>query len=116
MRISDWSSDVCSSDLFTAKTDDHPTGDSGTGPITPPIIPPVPEPVLAEASIDPRALAAFQPDYHGALIRQGKEGQVVVRVTTGRHGRGLAQGRRQGVDAARKAAVGGRGGSDRVGV
>src|SRR3546814_5110505 len=37
---------------FTAKTDDHPTGDSSKGPITPPIIPPVPEPVLAEASIE----------------------------------------------------------------
>src|SRR3546814_6705687 len=122
MRISDWSSDVCSSDLvpetpppppeeaapgtdskiqpkarsqpttvsdpivdtvikggFTAKTDDHPTGDSGTGTITPPIIPPVPEPVLAEASIDPRALAAFQPDYPGAMIRQGMEGKEIGR-------------------------------------
>ncbi|EPR16993.1 biopolymer transporter TonB [Sphingobium indicum IP26] len=72
---------------FTAKTDDHPTGDSGTGTIVQPIIPPLPEPVLAEASIDPRALAAFQPDYPGAMIRQGMEGKVVVRVTIGPDGR-----------------------------
>lgn len=72
---------------FTAKTDDRPTGDPGTGTITPPITPPPPEPVLADATIDPRALAAFQPDYPGAMIRQGMEGKVVVRVTIGPDGR-----------------------------
>ena len=73
---------------FTTKADDHSaTGDPGAGTIMPPIIPPAPEPVLAEATIDPRALAAFQPDYPGAMIRQGMEGKVVVRVTIGPDGR-----------------------------
>lgn len=73
---------------FATKAGDHiATGDPGTGTITPPIIPPAPEPVLAEATIDPRALAAFQPDYPGMMIRQGMEGKVVVRVTIGPDGR-----------------------------
>ncbi|KEQ54502.1 energy transducer TonB [Sphingobium chlorophenolicum] len=72
---------------FTAKADDHPIFDSGARTIEPPFTPPIPEPVLAEASIDPRALAAFQPDYPGAMIRQGMEGKVVVRVTIGPDGR-----------------------------
>ncbi|WP_313809058.1 TonB family protein [Sphingobium sp.] len=74
---------------FMAKTDDHPTSDPGTGsgPITPPFTPPAPDPVLADATIDPRALAAFQPDYPGAMIRQGMEGKVTVRVTIGPDGR-----------------------------
>ena len=72
---------------FRATADDHPASDTGAGPITPPYIPPVPDPVLTEASIDPRALAAFQPDYPGAMIRQGMEGKVTVRVTIGPDGR-----------------------------
>lgn len=58
---------------------------------TPPYVPPPPlpprDPVLTEASIDPRALAAFQPDYPGAMIRQGLEGAVTVRVTISAEGR-----------------------------
>ncbi|GAY23469.1 energy transducer TonB [Sphingobium fuliginis] len=73
---------------FTTKADDGmAAGDSGMGTIMPPIVPPTPEPVLADATIDPRALAAFQPDYPGAMIRQGMEGKVVVRVTIGPDGR-----------------------------
>ncbi|WP_425505075.1 energy transducer TonB [Sphingobium limneticum] len=76
-----------------------PTGDTSLigsnghgdiGPITPPYIPPPPplsEPVLTEASIDPRAKAAFQPDYPGTMIRQGVEGAVTVRVTISPEGR-----------------------------
>jgi protein TonB len=68
------------------------TPDSGTrldpGPtiLLPPADPPR-EPVLVEASIDPRARAAFQPDYPGAMIRQGVEGAVTVRITIGADGR-----------------------------
>ncbi|MFC3442941.1 TonB family protein [Sphingobium rhizovicinum] len=65
---------------------------SGTGvdPVPtiplPPIDPPRP-PVLTEPSIDPRAMGAFQPDYPGAMIRQGMEGAVTVRVTISAEGR-----------------------------
>ncbi|SEJ04364.1 outer membrane transport energization protein TonB [Sphingobium sp. AP50] len=70
------------------------TKDSGNGtsigpvqPYIPPPPPPMAEPVLTEPSIDPRALAAFQPDYPGAMIRQGVEGKVTVRVTISAEGR-----------------------------
>ncbi|MDO7835902.1 TonB family protein [Sphingobium sp. HBC34] len=62
---------------------------AGTGP-TPPYVPPPPpiaEPVLTEPQIDPRALPAFQPDYPGAMIRQGLEGKVTVRVLIDADGR-----------------------------
>lgn len=74
---------------FTAKADDRPSPEpgSGTGTVTPPVNPPIPDPVLVDATIDPRALAAFQPDYPGAMIRQGLEGKVIVRVTIGPDGR-----------------------------
>lgn len=86
--VSDPIIDAYAKDGFTTKADDHTaTGDPGTGTITPPILPPPTDPVLTEASIDPRALAAFQPDYPGAMIRQGMEGKVVVRVTIGPDGR-----------------------------
>lgn len=65
------------------------TSGTGTGP-TPPYVPPPPpmaDPVLTEPQIDPRALPAFQPDYPGAMIRQGLEGTVTVRVTIGADGR-----------------------------
>ena len=76
-----------------------PTGDTSltggdrigeVGPVTPPYNPPpppLPNPVLTEASIDPRAMAAFQPDYPGSMIRQGVEGAVTVRVTISPEGR-----------------------------
>lgn len=54
-------------------------------PYIPP--PPLPDPVLTEAQIDPRALSAFQPDYPGAMIRQGQDGRVTVRVSIGPDGR-----------------------------
>jgi protein TonB len=63
---------------------------TGTGPVQPYIAPPPPplaDPVLTEPAIDPRALSAFQPDYPGAMIRQGLEGIVTVRVTIGPEGR-----------------------------
>ncbi len=60
--------------------------DPGPAIIVPPVEPPRP-PVLTEPSIDPRAMAAFQPDYPGAMIRQGLEGAVTVRVTISPEGR-----------------------------
>lgn len=69
------------------------TKDSGSGtsigPVEPFILPPPPlsDPVLTEPSIDPRALSTFQPDYPGAMIRQGLEGKVTVRVTISAEGR-----------------------------
>tara|TARA_B100000378_G_C17724581_1_gene300029 strand:+ start:36 stop:338 length:303 start_codon:yes stop_codon:yes gene_type:complete len=45
------------------------------------------EPKLTEASIDPRALPAFQPDYPSAMIRQQVEGKVTVRVSIDAQGR-----------------------------
>ncbi|MCI4590613.1 TonB family protein [Sphingobium sp. BYY-5] len=60
----------------------------GPGPsiIVPPIDPPR-APVLTDAAIDPRAMGTFQPDYPGAMIRQGMEGAVTVRVTISPDGR-----------------------------
>lgn len=54
----------------------------------PPVIadPPV-APVMVDAAIDPRALPAFQPDYPGAMIRQGMDGTVTVRVMISAEGR-----------------------------
>ncbi|WP_242127662.1 energy transducer TonB [Sphingobium sp. Sx8-8] len=73
---------------FTAKGDQTPTEPgTGSGAITPPFTPPAPDPVLVDATIDPRALAMFQPDYPGAMIRQSMEGSVTVRVTIGADGR-----------------------------
>ena len=60
--------------------------DPGPTIILPPVEPPH-APVLTEPSIDPRAMAGFQPDYPGAMIRQGLEGAVTVRVTIGAEGR-----------------------------
>lgn len=52
------------------------------------VLPPdPPPPVLVEPAIDPRHAAAFQPDYPGAMIRQGVEGKVTVRVIIGADGR-----------------------------
>ncbi|BBD99277.1 energy transducer TonB [Sphingobium amiense] len=55
-------------------------------PYFPPPLPPA-DPVLTDAQIDPRALPAFQPDYPGAMIRQGLDGKVTVRVSIGADGR-----------------------------
>lgn len=60
--------------------------DPGPTIILPPIDPPH-VPVLVDAGIDPRALSQFQPDYPGAMIRQGLEGAVTVRVTINAEGR-----------------------------
>lgn len=60
--------------------------DSGPTIILPPADPPR-APVLTEPAIDPRALAAFQPDYPGAMIRQGMAGVVTVRVNISPEGR-----------------------------
>lgn len=61
-------------------------GIGGGGIILPPL-PPRHEPLLVEPRIDPKAMAAFQPDYPGSMIRQGLEGSVTVRVTIGADGR-----------------------------
>lgn len=60
--------------------------DPGPTIILPPADPPR-EPVTVDAAIDPRALSAFQPDYPGAMIRQGMEGSVTVQVTINAQGR-----------------------------
>ncbi|BAV65127.1 energy transducer TonB [Sphingobium cloacae] len=56
------------------------------GSVIRPIDPP-PLPLFVDAAVDPRALAAFQPDYPGTMIRQGLEGSVKVRVTIDAKGR-----------------------------
>lgn len=53
--------------------------------IEPAIVPVKPEPVLTEATVDPRA--AFQPDYPPRLARQDIAGKAVVRVLIGADGR-----------------------------
>lgn len=63
------------------------TGGLGGGDfILPPIDPPKP-PVLVEPGIDPRALATFQPEYPGSMVRQQLEGSVTVRVMISADGR-----------------------------
>lgn len=60
--------------------------DPQPGIIVPPADPPR-APVEVDARIDPRALSEFQPDYPGAMIRQGVEGSVTVRVAINAQGR-----------------------------
>lgn len=77
-------------------------GDGGSmvsGGMNPPADPPA-LPVFVDAAIDPKALAAFQPDYPGTMIRQGIEGSVKVRVTIGANGRVTAIERLSGSDDA----------------
>lgn len=62
------------------------TGGTGTDILLPPADPLQP-PQIIDASIDPRALSAFQPDYPGSMVRLGLEGKVTVRVTIGADGR-----------------------------
>ena len=69
-------------------------GESGSGEgqgsgevVLPPPPPPPHEPALVEPRIDPRALAAFQPDYPAAMIRLALEGTVTVRVAVAADGR-----------------------------
>ncbi|MDI1294921.1 MAG: energy transducer TonB [bacterium] len=60
---------------------------TGTGTVvTPAADPPAPA-VFVDSAIDPRALPGFQPDYPGAMVRQGMEGTVKVRVTISAEGR-----------------------------
>ncbi|KFG88437.1 Biopolymer transporter TonB [Sphingobium herbicidovorans NBRC 16415] len=61
-------------------------GFGGEEMILSPLDPPR-EPVMVEPGIDPKALAAFQPDYPGTMIRQGIEGSVTVCVTISAQGR-----------------------------
>ena len=66
------------------------SGGAGVEPGPDIILPPADPPraaVLVDAAIDPRALPAFQPDYPGAMIRQGMEGTVTVRVSISAEGR-----------------------------
>ncbi|MGC4250890.1 MAG: energy transducer TonB [Sphingobium sp.] len=56
------------------------------GSVIRPVDPP-PLPLFVDAAIDPRSLAAFQPDYPGTMIRQGVEGSVKVRVSIDAKGR-----------------------------
>lgn len=72
--------------VIAGKTDPGTDIDPGPTIILPPADPPR-SPVLVGATIDPRALAAFQPDYPGAMVRLGMEGTVKVRVTINAEGR-----------------------------
>lgn len=65
----------------------QPFDGMGKGPTVAPPVEPAHVPVLTEASIAPGAMAGFQPDYPGAMIRQGLEGTVTVRVTISPEGR-----------------------------
>lgn len=69
----------------------EPGIDMGTGhdPVIapPPPLPRTPEPIFVDATIAPNALGYFQPDYPGAMIRQGQDGSVTVRVTISPEGR-----------------------------
>jgi protein TonB len=71
---------------LTGTPDDGVRLDPGPTIALPPVDPPR-EPVVIDASIDPRARAAFQPDYPGTMIRQGVEGAVTVRMGIGADGR-----------------------------
>lgn len=78
--------DLTRDTTLTGGTDTGIDGGTGHDPvILPP--PPLPEPVLVEATITPNARAGFQPEYPGAMIRQGMEGNVTVRITIGADGR-----------------------------
>ena len=72
--------------VLTGSTGSGEGIDPGPTIILPPADPPR-EPVTVDAAIDPRALSAFQPDYPGAMIRQGMEGSVTVQVTINAQGR-----------------------------
>ncbi len=59
-------------------------------PPAPPLSPPAPpprEPVLTNARFAQSAMAHLQPPYPSAMIRQGVEGEVTVRVRVGTDGR-----------------------------
>lgn len=73
---------------------------AGGADVLPPLPDPAREPVLVEPRIDPRALPAFQPDYPGAMVRQGLEGSVTVRVMIGPDGRVTAIERLSATDDA----------------
>lgn len=62
------------------------------GPIQPtvpilPQIPATPEPQILPATMDPSAMARFQPDYPSDLVRAEIEGSATVRVLIGADGR-----------------------------
>jgi len=52
-----------------------------------PQMPVTPEPTLLPATIDPSAMARFQPDYPSELVRAEVEGSATVRVLIGSDGR-----------------------------
>lgn len=64
-----------------------PFDGSGTGTVIDPPLPPPHVPVFVESTIAPNALGSFQPDYPGAMIRQGLDGSVTVRVIISPEGR-----------------------------
>lgn len=72
--------------VITGTVDPGQDIDPGPTIILPPADPPR-VPVLVDSTIDPRAAPSFQPDYPGAMIRQGMEGAVTVRVAISAEGR-----------------------------
>lgn len=56
-------------------------------PPTLPQVPVAPEPALVPATMDPSAMARFQPDYPSELVRAEVEGSATVRVLIGSDGR-----------------------------
>ncbi|MBH1993108.1 MAG: TonB family protein [Sphingomonadaceae bacterium] len=72
--------------IVTGKIDEGQGIDPGPTIVIRPIDPPH-VPVLVDPTIDPRAMGTFQPEYPGAMIRQGMDGVVTVRVTISAEGR-----------------------------
>ncbi|MFK4794514.1 TonB family protein [Sphingobium sp. ZW T5_29] len=90
-------------DLFVTKDDSVSDGIPGGAFDDAGVLPPLDhprDPILVEPRIDPGALRTFQPDYPGAMVRQGLEGSVTVRVTIGPDGRVTAIERLSATDDA----------------
>lgn len=61
------------------------SGDRFELPLTP--VEAIPDPVIADAKLNPRFSGQFQPPYPSGLLRMGEEGMITVRVLVGTNGR-----------------------------
>lgn len=62
-------------------------GSGDGGQVVEPITPTRPDPVFVQATVDPKRMRDFQPDYPGAMIRAQIEGFATVRVFIATDGR-----------------------------